>query len=228
MVAACLILGFGPQLTLRLTADYLSGTHERQIHVLQDGSKLTLAPESAVGIDYSDGERVVRLLKGVVFFEVEPDARRPFRVDAGGTRTTVLGTAFDVNRTATGVVVSVAKGHVRVEDRSISPTVSESLVAGDRVAVTWGEGASLARMTPDDIARWREGELIARDLPVQEVVEAFRRYYSGVIVVREPFASQRVTGLYRLDDPVATLTDMAQAHGASARQIGPWLLVLGQ
>lgn len=227
-LAACLMLVFLPHLTLQLSADYISGTGEQQTHVLDDGSKLYLAPESAVDITYSDGERFVSLLQGAAFFEVQPDTERPFSVEAGGTRTTVLGTAFDVNKSGIGATVSVARGHVRVEDRSVSPMVSENLSAGDALAVIWGKSASLTHVAPDDIAHWRRGELIARNLPVGELVESFRRYYRGVILVTEPFASQRVTGLYRLSDPVSTLTDMAQAHGASAHQISSRLLVLSQ
>ncbi|MFC6978484.1 FecR family protein [Microbulbifer taiwanensis] len=225
-VAACLTLALLPQLTLRLSADFFTGTGEQRSLLLSDGSRLFLAPESAVDIAYSDGGRSVRLLEGSAFFEVQPDPGRPFSVDAGGTRTTVLGTAFGVDRTDAGAVVSVVHGCVRVEDRSVSPEVSDNLGAGDRLAVTRGRGASLTRALPGEMALWRRGELIARNLTISEVVESFRRYYSGVIWVAEPLASQRVTGLYRLDDPINTLAEMAEAHGATARQLSPWLLVL--
>lgn len=52
--------------------------------------------------------------------------------------------------------------------------------------------------------------------------------FEDLIWVMPPFASQRATGLYRLDDPVATLRNMPRAHDASARQISPWLLGLAQ
>jgi transmembrane sensor len=227
-IAACLVLVFLPHLTLRLSADYVTATGEQQTYVLQDGSTLILAPESAIDIRYSEGERQVRLLRGAAFFDVKHDIERPFIVQSGDTRTTVLGTAFNVDMTDSGTVVSVAHGRVRVEDKSVTPMVSKNLTAGDHLAVAWGEGARLTHAGPDDIARWRRGELVARDLPVSKVVDSFRRYYGGVILVTEPFASQRVTGLYRLNDPASTLADMAEAHGATARQISPWLLVLSQ
>jgi len=228
-VVTCLALVFLlPQLTLRLSADYFTGTGEQQTLVLADGSRLFLAPESAVDIAFSGGGRSVRLLAGSAFFEVQPDAGRPFHVDAGETRTTVLGTAFNVDKTDSGAVVSVAHGRVRVEDRSLFPRLSENLGAGDRLAVTRERGGSLTHTPPEEIALWRSGELVARNMTISAVVESFRRYYSGVILVAEPLASQRVTGLYRLDDPVDTLADMAEAHGATLRRVGPWLLVLSQ
>lgn len=217
-----------PHLTLRLTADYLSDTGEQQTHTLEDGSKLYLAPKSAVDITYTDGDRQVRLLRGQAFFEVQPNTNRPFYVDAGGTKTTVLGTSFGVSKLNSGVSVSVAHGKVLVEDRNVLPIVAQNLTEGDQFLVTWGKGSKLVHVIPNDVASWRNGELVARNLPVKEVAEAFRDYYDGVIIVREPFASQRVTGLYQLNDPVATLSDMALAHGMKAHQITPWLLILGQ
>lgn len=227
-IPLCLMLVFLPRLSLHLAADHVSATGERQTHMLEDGSTLTLAPESAVDIRYSDAERRIRLLKGAAFFDVQRDNERAFVVQAGSTHIAVLGTAFNVDRSDSGTRVSTAHGRVRVEDHSVNPAVFEDLVAGERLAVTWGQGASRTRIAVDDVARWRRGEVIARDLTVSELVDSFRPYYGGAIWVMPPFASQRVTGLYRLDDPVATLRNMASAHNASARQISPWLLVLAQ
>ena len=225
---ACLLVLLIPRLSLWLSADYLSATGEQQTHVLPDRSKLILAPESALSITFTGEQRIVRLLKGTAYFEVQADAGRPFRVTAGGTHTTVLGTAFAISKSAHGVVVGVAHGHVRIEDHHISPRVAETLVAGEQLSISSERGVNLTRVEPEDVARWRKNELIARNLPVAEVVEVFRHYYNGVILVTEPLASQQVTGLYRLDDPVATLQEMAAAHGATALQISPWLLVLSQ
>lgn len=215
-----------PYLNLHLSADYVSGTGEQQIHMLEDGSKLYLAPKSAVDVSYSDSERVVKLLKGSAFFEVLPHASKPFRVDAGDTKATVLGTSFRVRRSSDGVTVSVADGTVRVDDFSVSPALTKNLIAGDQVVIRWGEDYKFSKLQPADITRSRSGELIIRNLPAREVVEAFRDYYNGFIFVAEPFASQRVTGFYMLNNPVKNLTDLAKAHGANVQQITPWLLVI--
>ncbi len=49
---------------------------------LEDGTQVRLGPESALGVDFTAGERRVRLLKGEAFFDVVPNAARPFRVAA--------------------------------------------------------------------------------------------------------------------------------------------------
>ena len=139
-IPLCLMLVFLPRLSLYLAADHLSATGERQTHVLEDGSTLTLAPESAVDIRYSDAERRIRLLKGAAFFDVQRDRERAFVVQAGSTHIAVLGTAFNVDRSDSGTRVSAAHGRVRVEDHSVNPAVFEDLAAGEQLAVTWGQG----------------------------------------------------------------------------------------
>ena len=180
-IPLCLMLVFLPRLSLHLAADHVSATGERQTHVLEDGSTLTLAPESAVDIRYSDAERRIRLLKGAAFFDVQRDSERAFVVQAGSTHIAVLGTAFNVDRSDSGTRVSAAHGRVRVEDHSVNPAVFEDIVAGEQLAVTWGQGASRTRIAVDDVARWRRGEVVARDLTVSELVDSFRPYYGGAI-----------------------------------------------
>lgn len=223
-VAACLMLMLLPGLSLHLSADYLTGTGEQRVVTLDDGSQLFLAPESAVRLAYSGQQRQVELLQGKAFFNVTADAGRPFRVISGSTETTVLGTAFSVDREDDGTLVTVEHGRVKVEDSSIG--TQQTLTAGQRLALSWGESATLSELPAADVAGWRRGELIARDLTIGQVVEALQPYRSGTIIVTEAFARQRVTGLYRLDKPADTLKKLAHAHGGVVHDLGPWLQVI--
>ena len=223
-VAACLMLMLLPGLSLHLSADYLTGTGEQRTITLDDGSQLFLAPESAVRLAYSGQKRQVELLKGNVFFDVNPDTSRPFRVISGSTQTTVLGTAFGVDREDNGTLVAVEHGRVKVEDSSTG--TQQTLTAGQRLALSWGESATFSELSAADVGGWRRGELIARDLTIGQVVDALRPYQSGTIIVTEAFARQRVTGLYRLDKPADTLKKLARAHGGVVHDLGPWLQVV--
>lgn len=227
-VAACLLLVVLPTLQLHLAADYITSTAESRTLILKDGSRVYMAPESAIDVAFNETKRDVHLLKGAAYFEVTPNPERPFSVAAGGTQATVLGTAFSVGLTEKGVAVSVAHGRVRVDDQSISPHVSEYLHIGDHLAVTWGRFAQRSNADPTEITPWRAGEFVARDLPLSEVVDVLRGYHSGKIIVTGDLAERRVTGLYRLDNPLATLTDLIASHGGTVRQITPWLLIISE
>lgn len=224
-LAACLLLLAAPALLLRLQADHVTATAELRSLTLEDGTQVRLGPESALAMDYSSGQRRVRLLKGQAFFDVVPDTERPFRVTAGDVVTTVLGTAFEVTLGAERVDVAVRHGLVRVDGGT--PPLSEKLSAGDSLSVGQGSGASKGRRNVEDIGDWTTGELVARDRPMTEILDALRRYYSGAILVQDSaFARTRVTGIYDLRDPAATLASLASSHGATLRHASPWLLVV--
>ena len=85
-----------------------------------------------------------------------------------------------------------------------------------------------AGWTPPDLSTYPTGgELVARNRSAGDVVDALRPYYKGAIVVRDDaFAAWHVSGIYDLRDPVKTLRELAASHGATVRQITPWLLLV--
>ncbi len=146
------------------------------------------------------------------------------RVAARDAVATVLGTAFEVRLAADTVAVAVRHGQVRVDGGA--PPRSETLLAGDWVTVD-GARMTRGRRNPDEIGDWLGGELVARDRPMTEIVDALRRYYDGMIVVQDAaFARTRVTGIYDLRHPAATLANLAASHDATVRRVSPWLLVV--
>lgn len=227
MAAACVALVLAPGMLLRLRADTVTATAETRVLRLEDGSSIRLAPRSAVDVAFAGDERRVRLLAGEAFFEVTPDASRPFVVSAGMVDTTVLGTAFDVRRGGAETWVGVRRGHVRVKDAAAAPPVSVDLQAGDWVGLGMGGMAAQGHLPPDQMAAWTQGDLIVRDAPVAGVIDAIRPYYRGVIVLNgEKLARQPLTGVYRLSDPVEAVRAIAETQGAEMRRFSPWLLVV--
>ncbi len=108
-----------------------------------------------------------------------------------------------------------------------APPVAENLLAGDWLNVRPGSGVAQGRRNVDEIGDWMAGELIARDRPMTEIVDALRRYYDGMIVVQDgAFARTRVTGIYDLRHPETTLSSLASSHDARVRRVSPWLLVV--
>jgi transmembrane sensor len=223
-IAAAIVVALMPNLLLRATADYATGTAQLRAVALPDGSVAQLAPDSAIDVDYAGSRRAIRLLAGAAFFEVERDVARPFTVLADGVETTVLGTAFDVRLTGDGTIVAVQRGAVRV-DRAGQ---NEQLGPGDWIRAT-ASGTARGKAPPDEVGAWVRGELVAHDQPVAEVVDELRAYFHGAILVTDDaLGAQRVTGLYDLGDPAQTLRAIAMTHGATVRQISPWLLVLSE
>jgi transmembrane sensor len=226
-LAACIAAVLLPGPLVRWTSDFATTTAEVRTISLPDGSTATLGPESAIDIAFDDRHRLVRLLAGRAFFNVAHDAGKPFTVSAGQVDTTVTGTAFDVRRTEAGVEVGVQQGNVRVEDSRAVPHVQETLTAGDWIQV--GEDGAIIRLQrlSTQVAAWQQGQLVAIDRPVADVVEELRAYYDGrILLLDSALAAKRVTGVYDLKDPAAALRALAAAHAAHVTALSGWILVL--
>ena len=226
--AACLLALFlMPGLLLNLRADYASTTAETSTIRLLDDSAVTLAPKSAIAVAYTPNARRIRILAGEVLFDVRPNAERPFEVAIKDIQVTVLGTGFVVRRSDEGADIAVEHGAVRVGYTNAAPPVAETLTAGEAVRVSWAGRTERRTVPVDQIAAWRRNELIARDAPLERVVDRLGAYYAGTIVITSgSLAARPVTGVYDLNDPVSALHAMARAQNAIVRRITPWLIIV--
>ncbi|HEY0682064.1 MAG TPA: FecR domain-containing protein [Steroidobacter sp.] len=91
-------------------------TNEVSTQALEDDTEIELSAHATVDVDYTPGQRVVRLRAGGATFDVAKDPNRPFIVLADGLRATALGTKFRVSLAPT-VRVEVYEGVVGVTER---------------------------------------------------------------------------------------------------------------
>lgn len=224
-LALCLALAWGPDVLLRVQADQTTATAELRRLVLDDGSRVELAPRSAMAVDFSDRERRLRLLQGRAFFVVAAGDRRPFVVEAQGVEARDIGTEFDVRTGGGETEVAVREGVVEVT-RPGTAGVAE-LHAGERIRIASSGATDRGRLDADTIGAWRKGRLMVENQPVAAVVDALRPYFSGaVLLIGDRLARQPLTGAYNLADPVGALRAVASAQGASVHRVSPWLLVI--
>lgn len=216
-----------PSLLLQWQADHTTATAQQKTLTLKDGSRIVMAPETALSVHYSATDRHIRLLAGTAFFTVSHEADRPFRVTAGDIETLDLGTAFVVGRSGTGVRIGVTQGSVQVDLNDAATPVAETLTRGQTVTVSWSGVAVRGETPPNQIAAWRSNRLIARDQPLGKVVKQLRPYFTGSIVITDrQLAVRTVTGVFDLDDPENALRGLAEAHGAKVHRITPWLVLV--
>lgn len=214
-----------PTVALRLEADELTGTAEVRSVRLQDGSTVTLAPESAIELEFTPQERRVRLLKGEAFFDVASQRDRPFKVAARSVEASVVGTRFNVHRKDSAVAISVEEGRVLVE----AAQQRELLEAMQGVEVSEDGRFRREQLDAGSVAAWRRGMAYLRDRPLADAVERIRPYFDGkILVMSSSLQTQPTTGVLDLREPEAALRGLMQAHGATVRRISPWLLVVSE
>lgn len=174
-----------------------TGTGEIGRQALPDGSQVTLGADTRIEIAFARNRRTVTLVRGDAVFDVTPDANRPFVVEGGLARATVLGTRFAVNRGKSRTRVSVAHGRVRVDDLLGSAPVI--LEAGQVAEVMLGGAAHRSTAAAADGFAWQRGVLVFDNATLDEIAADLSRYRR--VPVRVSGASgQRVTAVVQSSD----------------------------
>jgi len=203
LLAASLAIFFWfNELSLLWRSDFRTGTGETRLVTLEDGSRVQLSARSAIAVNYKGGQRRLGLLQGEVWFQVAPDAARPFVVDVADGTVTALGTAFDIATERNQAEVSVAEHRVEVASGSQNVIVEEGQQS------VFGAGAPITRPQSVDlfmITSWRRGRLIFDDQPLSEVLEKLGRYHHGYFLASPSVQRLRVTGSFDAANPLGTV-----------------------
>jgi transmembrane sensor len=207
-----------------LRSDYRAGIGETKLVTLEDGSRVQLDSRTSIALRYAASERRVILLGGEAWFDVAPDAARPFVVEAGGGTVTALGTAFDVALGTSGARVIVAKRRVKVSNGGQDVVVEE----GQQSA--YGPGAGVEPPSAVDATSataWRRGKLIVEKKPLGEALQALGRYRRGVIYcVRASTCERRISGVFGSDDPLQSLREIEASLGLRAIHLTSYVILL--
>jgi transmembrane sensor len=222
-LAACLVVALllWPQFQgSPAAALYQTAMGEQRDVLLEDGSQLTLNTNTRVHVASADDQRLVELLRGEAYFRVTPDEKRPFHVDTGNTRITVLGTAFNVYRQDDRTEVTVTEGVVRVTEKGETGSRAPDIeVLHDNQQLT-ATGRGLQAVTVIDADRriaWQRGELVAEEMPLPELIRQLQRYHSTRVVIADAeLATLTVSGVFRLDQPESILQALEITLGIEA------------
>jgi transmembrane sensor len=195
--------------------DYETAAGQRLNVRLEDGTRLALSPDSAVDVGYAGGQRLVRMTRGEVMFEVRHDAARPFRVAAGERIVSDLGTRFNIQ-------VQDGETRVRLDEGSLGVTVGGDprvvtgapriLVPGQELIARQGQSDDVIQTTaaaPD-----AEHKVIQfDDVSLAEAVAQMNQYTREKLVVVDPkVAALRVSGAFRTDDPARFATTLTTLY----------------
>lgn len=211
-IALLLALPFAPHLAY-IGADAATGTGKLRTVTLADGSRVTLNTASAIDADVVGGRtRNVTLRGGEAYFEVVHNPARPFLVHAGNADVRVLGTKFNIRIDAGQSRIAVTEGHVRVA-LAADPKRAVDLVVGQE-ALADRDGLQKQVADTYEATAWRRHQLLFSYVPLRLVVRDLNRYRRAPIYIANgALADNLVSGVFRTDDPAATIRIMERTMG---------------
>lgn len=207
-----------------LSADASTAVGEQRQLTLADGSTVLLDTGSALAIHYQSNRRAVELLRGRAFFNVRPDAAKPFVVVTTQASVQVVGTRFSVN-TDGDLPLAVQQGTVKFLPATGAGQLT--VQAGEQVQLEHERPYLSKQSDSSAFFEWTEGRLIFREQPLQAVLAEVDRYQPGLIVLtNHALAGTKVTGNYKLAKPAHILNSLAAITGATVYQVTPYLTVI--
>lgn len=153
---------------------------------LPDGSTVWLNADSHLRypVRFAGNKREVEL-RGEAYFQVEADPEAPFfvRTDAGMS-VYVYGTSFNVNayddEPCIRTVLETGQVNVVAPDRT-----TVHIAPGEQVTFDRTTGAlACSEVRVDDLTAWRDGRLVFRNAPLDEVLHRLSRHYNVDIEFR--------------------------------------------
>lgn len=173
-----------------------------QYHLrLEDGTEVWLNAASSIRFPtrFTGLYRIVELT-GEAYFEVAPDAQRPFKVSIDEKNgIDVLGTSFNVNayKDEENIHTTLLEGAVKVTHSPAEGYFKGMLLKPGQQAVIKQHGIDTAFIAPADTARavaWKNGFFDFNDVKLAEVMRQVSRWYDIDIVYEKGVPDIKVWG----------------------------------
>ncbi len=199
-----------PVQEIQSVASEIVMTHcgERNNFVLPDGTKVSLNAGSTLSFPSAFiGENRRVELSGEAFFEVTPDAAKPFIVHTHGLDIRVLGTAFNVEAfpEMTQINTTLVHGKVRLEKEENNHLVQVAeLQPLERVEYN-SEKKEFELSKVNNIEQyiaWKDGKLIFQKVSVRELANRLELWYNvSVEIEGDKLKTSHFTGTFT-DEPI--------------------------
>jgi transmembrane sensor len=201
----------------RPTRTFATAPGERSTFALDDGTQVTLAPQSRLRVDAASGVDAREVtLEGEAVFVVVHDPKRPFVVHTAQAVMRDLGTTFDVQAYPEAATTRVVVAEGRVAVRGVSLAAGQVAVLEQRGPARVTSGAHV-----EDYLAWRTGRLVFDATPVPDVLVTLARWYDVDLRLGDPaLALRHVTATYTNAPLDEVLTSLAATLGARVDRDG--------
>jgi ferric-dicitrate binding protein FerR (iron transport regulator) len=157
---------------------------------LADGTKVWLNSGSSIQFptSFTGAMREVKV-SGEAFFKVAKNEKQPFRVQAKELHVEVLGTSFNVvsydDEQQSEVVLVEGKVKLSTETNQVKTDLGTMYPGQRAVYVNDTEKVEAADVAVEKYIAWRDGNLIFRDDPMEDVAKRLSRWFNVEFVIND-------------------------------------------
>lgn len=199
-------------------AQLSTGAAQTLEYTLADGSRIWLNQSSQLSYPETfDGDTREVYLVGEAFFDIAPDAEKPFIIHANGTQTRVVGTSFGIRAINDNkeVVVTVASGIVNLSAEGKADYIK--LTQGEQGICAPKEQKLEKNANPDpNLLAWKTKVLVFKQSPLSEVAKVIENTYHTPISVDSSIAGLELTSTFEqrsLEDIIQIIEMSLQVQG---------------
>lgn len=196
---------------------------------LEDGSRLQLDVGTELSTRFDGKERSVTLRRGRALFDVAHDPGRPFTVELGQSRITVLGTRFQALRSPDDVNVVLDRGSLRLDGGTGAAVRSEHLVPGDQVGYSNKAPTVWRKRGVDSAAAmaWSRGRMVFRGASLADAVQEVNRYATPKLRIGDVSLAQlKISGNFIAGDSDLVASTWAATMPLRAEKQGEEIVLL--
>jgi transmembrane sensor len=192
--------------------------------VLSDHSHVWLNAGSSITypVAFTGNERNVRV-KGEAYFEVAPDAHKPFLVSKDDLTIEVLGTHFNINAYNNATKTTLLEGAVRVKKGSQQVVLQPGQQAQADASIN-----VISDVNVSQAVAWKNGFFNFENMRLPEVMQQLEIWYDITVEYQGSAPDVRFFGELRRDTNLSGVIAALQDSGVKFKVEGNKLIVLPQ
>ncbi|WP_166225927.1 FecR domain-containing protein [Pseudomonas atagonensis] len=208
------------------SADYATITGERRGFQLPDGTRIELNTASAVDLDYTAQQRLIKLKRGEIIVtcggaDEGASFDRPLSVQSRHGVFEPQKARFILRQDSDCTRLSVTSGRVAIH----AGGTSTQALAGQSYLIDHHQVRSAP--SPDmEVGAWVDGLIVTRNMRLGDFLTEVARYRQGFLTCATEVADLRLSGVFRLEDTDKLLAVLPQTLPVQLRYRTRWWVTL--
>ncbi|RON93763.1 FecR domain-containing protein [Pseudomonas fluorescens] len=207
-------------------ADYATATGERRGFQLPDGTRIELNTASAVDLDYTAQQRLIKLTRGEIIVtcggnDEGATFNRPLRVQSRHGIYEPIKARFILRQDSDCTRLTVSSGSVAIR----SGATSVEALAGQTYLIDHHQVRPAAPLDMD-VGAWADGLIVTRNMRLGDFLNEVGRYRQGFVTCAPQVADLRLSGVFRLEDTDTLLAILPRTLPVQLRYRTRWWVTL--